>query len=355
VDVYTTSIDGSLDSDVPHGKPVYMDGVQVRYFRAGIGRRLFRAPGLSRALDSQIKDYDIVHTHSLFLWPPAVAARTAHRAGVPYVVSPRGMLVRELVEKKSRHVKEFWLRFVDRPNLENAAAIHYTSWIELDEAAAFGYRTPWSLVVPNGIDAPLPEVEPDSVSGRVTDILGKGPLITHVGRVHWKKGIDVVLRALPDLPGVHFAVAGNDDEGIGPGLRALANGLSVADRVHWLGPVDENDKFALLRGSDLFVLMSISENFGNAALEAAAVGCPVVLSPDVGVGDALVAAGAGRFVPRDPEALSSALGELLAAPETLSSMAQAGKTVCTEHFSWSAVAARVEEGYRELLRQRGML
>ncbi len=86
--------------------------------------------------------FDAVHLHSVFLWPILAGARAARAHGVPYVISPRGMLVPELIRRKSRWVKEAWIRLVERPNLENAAAVHATSAIEAQHIASFGWRLP---------------------------------------------------------------------------------------------------------------------------------------------------------------------------------------------------------------------
>ena len=92
VHVYTTSVDGPRDSDVPHNEPVDLDGVKVWYFRSNRLRRLYRAPDLATALAAHVAAFDVVHTHAIYLWPLWAAARAARRAHVPYVVSPRGML-----------------------------------------------------------------------------------------------------------------------------------------------------------------------------------------------------------------------------------------------------------------------
>ena len=75
VEVFTTSIDGRCNSTVTHDAPVMLDGVMVRYFASPVLRRLSWAPGLAVALRAEIGAADIVHLHSVFLWPTAVAAR----------------------------------------------------------------------------------------------------------------------------------------------------------------------------------------------------------------------------------------------------------------------------------------
>src|SRR5438874_10292208 len=111
VDVVTTNVDGAGVSDVPLGRAVDVDGVRVTYFASPFSR-LYWSP--SMRFDAS--RYDVVHLHSVYLWPTWAAARVARRAGVPYIISPRGMLVRELIARKSRLVKSAWLRMVERRN-----------------------------------------------------------------------------------------------------------------------------------------------------------------------------------------------------------------------------------------------
>ena len=94
VHVFTTSVDGPGDSPVPLGQPVALDHVNVWYFPSRRLRRLYWSPPMARALRRDAASFDLLHLHSVFLWPTWAAARAAAAARVPYVISPRGMLVR---------------------------------------------------------------------------------------------------------------------------------------------------------------------------------------------------------------------------------------------------------------------
>src|SRR6185503_11189293 len=129
VDVFTTNVDGDGVLDVPVALPVDLDGVRVHYFPSPV-RRLYWSPQMRRALREGVRHFDLVHSHAIWLWPGYAAARAAHRANVPYVISPRGMLVPELIRQKSPLVKRAWLAAIERRSFADAAAIHFTSDIE---------------------------------------------------------------------------------------------------------------------------------------------------------------------------------------------------------------------------------
>jgi len=270
VDVFTTNVDGDRALDVATGTPVTVDGVCVTYFPSPFPR-LYWSPAMRAALSNSIGSYELLHVHSVYLWPGVAACAAARSAGIPYVISPRGMLVPELIRRKNRWMKTAWLRLMERRGFAQATAIHFTSRLEWEDAKRVGLPLPSPFVVPNGIDV---ETRPDVPRDERT--------LLFLGRVSWKKGLEVVIEALPRLDGVRFVVVGNDEEGLTPRLRALAERLGVGDRVEFAGPVYGLAKREILARATLFVLLSRSENFGNAVLEALAMETPVVLSPEVG-------------------------------------------------------------------------
>jgi glycosyltransferase involved in cell wall biosynthesis len=329
VDVFTTNVDGEQTLDVPVATPVGIDGVRVHYFPSTF-RRLYVSPAMRDALRETIGRYDVVHIHAVYLWTGIAAARAAAKARAPYVISPRGMLVPELIRQKSRVVKTLWLQLLERRGFANASAIHFTSALEHEEAKRIGLPLPKPFVVPNGID-----VEPRP------DVLRDENMLLFLGRVSWKKGLDRVIAALPSLPGVTLVIAGNDDEGLTPRLRELAQQHGVADRVELVGPVYGAAKQELLARATLFVLLSTSENFGNAVLEALAMETPVVLSRDVGLAEEVVRAGAGIIGLEDAAAL-------LRDPERRARMGRNGRALVESRFTWPRVAQEMEEAYAAL-------
>ena len=349
VHVFTTSVDGAGDSAVAHGEPVDVGGVKVWYFRSRHLRRLYWAPALGEALAAHVGGFDVVHTHAIYLWPLWAAARAARRAGVPYVVSPRGMLERDLVSRKNPLLKGLWLAGIERHNLAGAAAIHVTSRRESDEAAAFGLPLPAVHEIPNGVDL-NPAVGP--VSAAVGEIVAGGPYVLFLGRINWKKGLDRLLRALVNVPAARLVIAGNDEENYRGVLHQLADRLGVAARIAYTGPVQAGDKAALLAGADLLVLPSYSENFGNVVIEAMAAGRPVVVTSEVGVAEAVTDAQAGLVVDGDSGELASALTRLLSQPALREEMGARGRAAARERFAWPAVATRMEAMYESLLNGR---
>lgn len=328
VSVFTTNVDGDGELDVPTGISVPMDGVHVHYFPSTF-RRIYRSPAMRRALATAAAKADLVHSHAVFLWPGVAAARAARKHERPFIVSPRGMLVPELIRGKSRLAKTLWLRLVERRALERASAIHYTSQLEADDARRTGLPLAPPFVVPNGIDP----VDRPSVPRDENTLL-------FLGRINWKKGLDRAIKVLP--PNARLIIAGNDEENLTPRLVELAEQTGVADRVTFAGPVYGEAKWELLARATLVVLLSQSENFGNVVLEALSMETPVVLSAGVGLAHDVVRANAGVV---GAEAIAALLGDAARRAE----MGRNGRALVESRFTWPRVAAEMEKEYQRCI------
>ncbi|MDP9360705.1 MAG: glycosyltransferase [Acidobacteriota bacterium] len=341
VDVFTTNVDGDRDSDVPLGVPVTLDGVRVHYFAspsadsfARLGRRIYISRAMRTALAERLSTYDLLHLHSVFLWPTYAAARAAERAHVPYVVSPRGMLVPELIRRKSRFVKSAWIRLVERRTFLHASAVHFTAQREWDDARQIPIPLRDPFIVPNGIDLP-----PPASSTRLAATL------LFLGRITWKKGLDRLLDAATALPMVKVVIAGNDEEKLTPKLQAQAERSGIADRIDFRGAVSGAAKEELLRTSTALVLPSLSENFGNVVLEAMAAEMPVIVTPEVGLASDVALARAGLVTSSLPEPLAAAIHDLLSDSEARAAMGRRGRELVKARFTWDRVAMQMEEHY----------
>ena len=347
VDVATTNVDGDEDSDVPLGSPVDLDGVKVHYFPATRLRRLFHSPPLRRFIANGLRSWDLLHTHSVFLWPTAAAAQLARRSATPYVLSPRGMLVRELIERRSSWVKRAWIAAFERRNVEEASAVHVTSGGEAADLLEAGFRPRRIIEVPNGLDLPAPgEGAPAPFPG----VPERYALF--LGRITWKKGLDRLVTALAQAPGLELVVAGNDDEGHWPEIARLATRLGVIERVHYVGFVHGAAKGSLLARALMLVLASRSENFGNVVVEAMALGTPVVVTPEVGASSLVARTQGGIVTSAEPASLGGALRALASDAALRAQMGERARAAA-RGYEWSAIARRFESEYAQLLAAPG--
>ena len=351
-DVFTTNVDGPGDSDVPLERPVDLEGVRVTYFPSRRLRRLYWSPPMRRALFARVADYDLVHVHAIYLWPTWTAARAARARSVPYIVSPRGMLVPQLIQRKNRWIKQAWIRLIEKPNLERAAAVHTTSEIEAHHLGGFGWSLPKVVTIPHGVDDP-PANTGAALSPDIAAAIAGAPSVLAFGRISWEKGLDRMIAALPLLAAARVIIAGGDG-GQAEALAGQARKLGVADRVVIIARhVAGADKEALFASAAAFAMTSLSENFGLAAFEAMRRGLPVLATPDVGMSEIVAKADAGVVVDPSPQGIARGLAELLQDRDASRAMGERGRALVIAEYGWSAVAARMAEVYRAAIQGRG--
>jgi phosphatidylinositol alpha-1,6-mannosyltransferase len=177
---------------------------------------------------------------------------------------------------------------------------------------------------------------------------GGGPLVATLARLEPRKGVDVTLRALADLapshPDIVYAVAGGGDDL--PRLRALSQELSLAERVRFLGRVDEDAKAALLAAADVFVMPTRQaaesvEGFGIIYLEAAWHGTPAIAGLEGGGAEAVRDGVTGLVVDgEDPGAVAAALRRLIDHPDERAAMGRAAAARVRAESLWEQAAER---------------
>lgn len=352
VHVYTTNVDGPDNLNVELAVPTDLEGVKVWYFPTRFIRRIYMSPDMRSALISSINNFDIAHLQSVFLWPTWMGARIAETHGLPYIVSPRGMFVEDLINRKNKIIKKLWISCIENRTLKKASAIHVTSNLEQIEVKKLGLDRAPIYVIPNGVESENGPIDGPAIEPCLDQLNTNQPFILYLGRINWKKGLDRLISALRFVPEVRLVIAGNDEEDYTRYLMKIARECHVYDRVVFYGPVYDSRKRYLYRSSSIFVLPSYSENFGNTVLEAMAAGSPVVVTPEVGLADTVLEAGAGLVVDGNPESLGRNLRDLIANEPLRRKMGEAGLKVVKERFSWDTVAQEMQRVYEAVLMER---
>ncbi|MCA8925679.1 MAG: glycosyltransferase [Planctomycetes bacterium] len=207
--------------------------------------------------------------------------------------------------------------------------------------ARLGVRAP--RVIYNGVELARFADAPGRAEARaVLELAPEATWIGAVGRLDPQKGFDVLLRALPEVPGAKLLIAGEGPER--RRLEELVGQLGLRDRVRLLG--HRSDVATVLAACDLFCMPSRWEGFGLALAEAMAVGLPCVASRIDSLPEVL--GGAGVLVPvEDPAALGAALAALLADPARAAELGERAREQA-QRFSVEAMVAGYEALYREL-------
>jgi glycosyltransferase involved in cell wall biosynthesis len=351
VELFTTDLDGAARLPVALGTPVTHGGVTTTYWSVDFSRRYVVSFGMAAALRHRVREFDVVHIHSIYFFHTAVAGFHCRRSGVPYVIRPHGTL-NPYHREWHRGRKAVYGRLVERRNLTKAAGIHYTSTSEQRHAEAAGVRTQ-GFVIPLGVDLSvlIGAVDPRQLFRCYPQLLGK-TLVTFLGRLTAKKRLDLLFSAFAivarRVPDVHLVIAGPDDEDIGRRLKQTVQAFGLESNVSLLGLITGDMKVALLQRSRMLVLPSEDENFANSVVEAMGAGIPVVTTAGIAIHAEISAAKAGLIVPLETGALAAAMLKLAQDQELATSMGQCGQALARFRFSWDRAALQLERMYQAI-------
>jgi glycosyltransferase involved in cell wall biosynthesis len=213
--------------------------------------------------------------------------------------------------------------------------VHTTRGAE--ELAAFGVPADRIVRIPHGtFDAPPAAIEPPT-----------GRTLLFFGLIRRYKGLDTLIRALPEIPGARLVVAGDPLDPIEP-VQQLARDLQVDDRIEWrLGYLPASEVETLMREATLTVFPYRGGESASGALSTAlGHGRPAVVTEVLG--ETVKEFGAGLVVPPDdPPALAKAIKSLLDDPDALEA-AFRGTERARRALSWDAIAAAHERLYADL-------
>lgn len=267
----------------------YVNGVEVFYYPADRNLGTIYSCDLLAAVQDHLKWADLLHLSSVWqpLGLPIQIAALA--AGVPVIHTLRGALGpyswRQGWWKK---IPYFLLK--ERPLLQRTAALHCTTHQEAREISWLRLQSPVKVLA-NPIE--LAQLHEDPVAGRAwrqqLALPSDQPLLLVVGRLHHKKGLDLLPEVLNALVHMSWQIIflGDDDDGTGRRLRRRLADLGLASRCHWHPAMPARELIGPYNAADWLLLPSRHENFGNVVVEALACGSGVLISDQVGVADSL--------------------------------------------------------------------
>ena len=277
------------------------------------------------------QEFDAIDAH--FLYPDGVAAiRLGQEFGLPVVVTARGSDTSEW----PRHRRP---RRLIQDTLTRADGVIAVSAGLKQGLLTLGAAPAKVVVLRNGVDLNIFQPPKARAAGSGTRLLSVGLLIP-------RKGHDLIIRALPMLPGASLVIIGEGPERAA--LNRLACTLGVAERVLLLGGRPHATLPDHYGAADILVLASSREGWANVLLEAMACGTPVIASPAWGSREAVSSPQAGLVLDETtPTAIAAAVRRMQAQPPD-----RAATRRHAEGFGWEATTAGQLELFRAVLRAR---
>lgn len=273
-------------------------------------------------------------------WDPITlgAARVVVRASKPDLILSHGQRpARVFGRAASKGVVQAVC--LHKPSFDVQPGVHYLCVGQHLAKLAIERGAPEDHVhfIPNAVKPPTARAQPFAKGE------GQSVKIVAAGRLHTKKGFDVLIRAVGKLLAwdydVTCEIAGEGGER--NDLQALIRELDLESCVKLVGWTD--DVAGFLATGDLFAFPSHQEGFPLTLLEAMAVGLPVVSSEIDGPVEILKDGLNGRLVPDDdPDRLGEALGELISDPDTARRLGAAAREQVLTEYSPDELARRLE-------------
>jgi glycosyltransferase involved in cell wall biosynthesis len=301
-------------------------------------------------LKANISRFDIVLVNCPWQYNAFAIHRVIRGTGIPYAVFAHGMLDPYFKRRfPLKHVKKlfYWHGFLKRI-LRDAYAVFFTSEEEkiLARQSFPGYQVR-EMVVPYGTFGPNCDtaVAAEEFLDRWPTLRGKRLAIA-LGRIHPKKGIDILIETFADTlakdPDWHLVIAGPDQVGLQAQLEALAAKLGIARRIAWPGMLEGTIKWGAFAASEVFVLPSHQENFGIVVAEALACGLPVIVSDKVNIWREIDSCGAGLVCADTVEGTKASLGQWSAlTPLEIAEVRIRSRKCFDELFNYRATSKKV--------------
>lgn len=311
------------------------------------------SPAFAKSLPDICKVSDIIHGHGLWMHVNWSTGKHAKGLKKPLVITPRGSL------EPRRLKNSYWKKRVssflfDKRNLEYASCIHATSEMEYESIRSYGLKNPVAII-PNGVDVPAfnsDQLNSNSFREKYSELKNK-KIMLFLSRISWEKGLPLLANAWKNLSEQfkdwHLVIAGQGTPAYETEIKSLfcSNGLS--ERTTWTGILHGKDKKAVFLEADLFVLPTLSENFGIAVAEALASGIPVITTHGA-PWKPLLEERCGWWVPVDSSDLANAMEEAMSLSDVeLKRMGERGKILMRDKYSWQEVASKMAKVYKWIL------
>ena len=310
--------------------------------------RRFYVPRIRwKIIKALVGEADVIHLMGHWSILNALVYIAIRRAGKPYVLCPAGAL--------PLFGRSGWLKRTYNLTVGNAIVRNASAWIavtsgEFSHFESYGIPSSRITVISNGVcEEDFPDVDVGTFRRRYG--LPDAPVILFMGRLNPIKGPDLLLQAFVLAQGriadYHLVFAG-PDEGMRSGLVDLAEREGIADRVHFLGFVNGDEKAAAYRMASLLVVPSRQEAMSIVALEAGICGTPVMLTDQCGFSE-IRTIDLGLEVPATPAGISDGLIRVLTYPGLLDRVAAAFWDFVRRRYTWSFTVSEYLNLYRVIL------
>ncbi len=331
--VVSTTANGKTELNISTTVIQNVEGVNVLFFNRQTKDHSHLSFDLLSYLWNNGNKYEVIHIQSWWNLVALFSAFICKLRSWNYIVSPRGMLSPYTYQAST--LKKI-IHFLLGDFLLRSAKIHLTSVDEQNKVLDLNpkYKT---FVIPNFIDTNVPHIKKSkSTTFR----------ILFLGRIHQKKGVDILLKSLIKLDfNFELNIVGEGESDYLSSLKKIINENNLFDKVNWLGAKHGLEKYELYANSDLMVLPSQDENFANSVLESLMFGTPVVLSTNVGLSSFVKTNNLGWVYNGNENELASCIKNAYLSSETREEIENISREMVLKEFDSSKLTQEYLNNY----------
>lgn len=329
-------------------------GVEVKRFRTNKMMSFGHSFELFRELKKNIKNFDIVHVHSIYYAYGIMVRKLCKKYKIPYIITPHGSLNSYIYQRKKIKKRLYEFMFENK-NMNDSQALHFTAAEESMQANGYAKKCN-KIVIPNGLklsDYLIPSHFDKTIKTKFPST-GDKQIILFLGRITPVKGLDILIDAfemlLKENNNTHLIIAGPDQGNYKKVLLNLCHKKNILNNVTFTGILNSVEKLYFLKESDLLVLPSYSENFGMVAIEALACRTPIIISDQVNIWREIEENGAGVITKCDSTELKTAILTLISNEEKKKEISENGFLLVNEIYNWKKISKNYLFEYDKIIK-----
>lgn len=294
--------------------------------------------------------FSLLHLHGIWMYPQWLALKWKNKFNKPVIISPHGMLDPWAVSNSAWKKKLVCKLFANK-SLKTADCIHALCDSEYKAIRAYGIKSPIAII-PNGIKLPETFLKENKVGQKKT--------LLFIGRVHPKKGLELLIEALYKLKkknsdflkNWNIQIVGWDQGNHLNYLRNKCSAYNLQENITFIGPLFGEDKQLKLKSADAFILPSYSEGLPMSILEAWSYKLPVLMTNECNLPEGF-ATGSAIELKLDSEMIAIELEKMNNLNEIqLREIGVNGFELVKQEFTWDKIALDMEKTYNWLLTKK---
>ena len=338
-----------------NGKIIKIDGMSVYPIHCLSSRFGMYCPSAAKEARKIIKKFDVVYVINWYYHLGMVFAKISHELKIPLIVGPMASLedVARSTKKRQKLIAD---RMYTNNMLKNSNGFHCVGNQEKESLVKLGVNPNKIQVIDNAIMVDdKKNIKKTEIFKKIDLSQNKDPFLITIGRIDPKKGLELLLltfsKLLKKYKNLILVIVGTGNKQYVKTIKHLVDELNIQDSVKFTGYVTEAEKIELLSSARLFVTTSQSDIHTTTAIEALAIGKPVVITKNSDFPE-IDDYQAGITVESTHESIFNAISELLDNETKIQKFSDNAKRLVEEKFLLENQIDKYENMFREVINKK---